>query len=348
MRGFRKNMLEVWIVLWMATLSGCMTGSGTGSSGEGHWWETGLSPSYPRATYLTASGFGSSVNQARNDALKNLSQTLRAKVQSKTVLLRNRTDQSLSVHDEEQLSVRTDEVLRNVFYPKVRFFPGQNGYYALAVLNRQKEAMALMSEVNHLRLQVLTLREQMSGVSDPIRQIRFLKKMVSLGSEARQKDAERAALGGGAMVMGTGLERDRMDLQHLMNRFLTYSIQFKGNGKDGRALSEDLMKSLSGKGFRQVSQGGRMQFQGEVRSRILPPEPGSPYVILAFHADLAIVNPSNGQVVWSDQDAGRVRGLDPSQARRLMEMRLKRRLIRPAVHRLEDYLFHPGKSSSNG
>ncbi|MHB8422416.1 MAG: LPP20 family lipoprotein [Leptospirales bacterium] len=348
MRGFRKRGGGIWIVFLMVVLSGCMTGSRPGSSQEGHWWETGLSPDYPRSTYLTASGFGSSVNRARNDALKNLSQTLRAKVQSRTILLRNRTDASLSVHDEEKLSVRTDEVLRNVFYPKVRFFPRQNGYYALAVLNRQKEAMALMSEVNHLKLQVLTLREQMTGVSDPIQQIRFLKKMVSLGIEARRKDAERAALGGGSMLMSNGLERDRSNLQHLMNQFLTYSVQFGGNRKEGSSLKGDLLKSLSRKGFRQVPVGGRIAFHGKVRSRLLPPEPGSPYLILAFHADLSVVNPANGQVIWSEQDIGRVRGLDPSQARMLLEERLKRRLVRPAVHRLEDYLFHPGKSSSGG
>ncbi len=347
MRGFGKGRLGFWLVLWMAVLSGCMSGAGSART-DGRWWETGLSPAYPRSTYLTASGFGSSVNRAKDDALKNLSSALRAKVQSRTVLLRNRTNDSLSVRSEERLSVRTDEVLRNVFYPKVKFSSRQNGYYALAVLNRQKEAMALMSEVNHLRLQVLTLREQLSGVSDPIRKIRFLRKMVRLGLDARQKDAERAALGGGSMLVTSELEQDQSELQHLMNQSLTYSLQLGGDQDADRVLAGDLMKSLSQKGFRQVPQGGGMEFRGTIRSRVLSPEPGSPYLILSFHADLSVVNPASGQVIWSDQDAGRVRGLDPSQARRLMEIRLRRRLIRPAVLRVENYLFHPGKSSSNG
>ncbi len=344
MAGLNNGKWGIWAVLLTGVFAGC-AGAGP-SPTQGHWWETGLSAEYPRTTYLTASGSGSNVNRAKDDALRNLSQALRAKVESKTVLLRNRTNDSLSVKSEEQLSVRTDEVLRNVFFPKVRFFTGQNAYYALAVLNRQKEAMALSSEVNHLRLQVLTLREQLSGVSDPIQKIRYLKKMVTLGQEARQKDAERAALGGGAMLMTPEVEQDQTELQNLMNQSLTYSLKLSGDRDAGRVLAGDLVQSLSRKGFRQVAQGGKMEIDGAVRSEFVPSEPGSPYLILSFHANLSVVNPANGQVIWSDQDSGRSRGLDPPQARMLMGIRLQRQLVDPAVARLENYLFHPGMSSS--
>lgn len=332
--------------LFWATLSlfvlflGPVLSAGASADG-GRWWETGLSSKYPRSTYLSASGFGSTVNEAKNDALKNLSKMLRAKVESKTVFVRKETETSLSRTSSENLTIKTDEILRNVFYPKVRFFSDQNGYYALAVLNRRKEAMALMVKGNRLRLEASAMRDRVNGASDPLEKARSLRALVRLEEKVYETEEERSLLGGAPMVFTLPLMQDREALRNLQSRTLTVSVRLTGDGPQAGVLSDGILRKLSDEGFRKVASGGKIRIEGTVRTEPLPPFPGSPYTFVHYDVTVSIVDGSSGQMVRLYQKSGRVGGLNFVQARELLDMRLRKEESRSIAKTVVDYVFPP-------
>jgi hypothetical protein len=332
-------LTAMFVIVLTAACSGAAMQSASADSGK--WWETGLSPDYPRSTYLSASGFGATVNEAKNDALKNLSRMLRAKVESKTVLQRKETETSLSKTNTENLTIKTDEILRNVFYPKVQFFSGQNGYYALAVLNRKKEAMALMTKSSRLRLDAAMMRERVNGTQDPLEKARYLRSLVGIEEKIYETEEERSLLGGAPMVFTLPLMQDREALRTLQNRTLTVSIRIDGEGPQPGVLADGILQKLSDEGFRKVAGDGKIRIEGKVHTEPMPPFPGSPYTYVHFDVTASVIDGSTGQVVRLYQNSGRVGGLNFVQARSLLNIRLRKDEARAVAKTVVDYVFPP-------
>ncbi len=216
-----------------------------------------MSSSYPRSTYLTASGFGSSVDRAKSDAMKNLSGIIRSKVKSQSVSIRTESDTTQHFLRREHLDVSTDAVLKGVYFPKVQFDSHQNGYYALAVLNRKKATQALSSELSSLRLRILSKKTQLEGVSDPVHQARLLVRIIEIEKKAIKKSQELSGLSGMHPILGFSIGDDSEKLMNLFSKYLTFAVHitggylrvFSGDRPDHPAFGGRRLSSIDGDSF---------------------------------------------------------------------------------------------------
>ncbi len=336
MRQVRMKIL-VGMMFLTAFTGGCA------SSGGGNWWETGLLPSYPRSTYLTASGFGSSVDRAKSDALKNLSGIIRSRVKSRSVSVRTETDTTQHFLRREHLDVSTDEVLKGVYYPKVQFDSHQNGYYALAVLNRQKAAASLSSELSSLRLRILSDKTRMEGTTSPVHQARILVHVIELEKRATRKAQELQGLTGVSPILGFSVGADSEKLMHLFATYLTFSIHLTGDPSGASILTNQITELLGEDGFRPTTGTPAILIQGDIHLGQVPSPPDSPYAFIGFNSAIGVVDVGLRQTVQTLSRSGRAAGNDLPQAQRLLEGRLKRSVSRPVVRTVEDYILHPEK-----
>jgi len=332
---FRIKVLSA-VLVFSSILAGCAT-----SSSNGAWWETGMSSSYPRSTYLTASGFGSSVDRAKSDAMKNLSGIIRSKVKSQSVSIRTESDTTQHFLRREHLDVSTDEVLKGVYFPKVQFDSHQNGYYALAVLNRKKATQALSSELSSLRLRILSKKTQLEGVSDPVHQARFLVRIIEIEKKAVKKSQELSGLSGMHPILGFSIGDDSEKLMNLFSKYLTFAVHITGDTYGSSVVTDQITQLLGEDGFRPSTGTPSILIQGDVHTGQVPAPPGSPYTFIGFNSAIAVVDVNRRQTVQTVLKSGRDAGNDLSQAQRLLEGRLKKSISRPVVRTVEDYILHP-------
>ncbi len=334
---FRVKVLSA-VFLCSSFLAGCAT-----SSSNGAWWETGMSSSYPRSTYLTASGFGSSVDRAKSDAMKNLSGIIRSKVRSQSVSIRTESSTTQHFLRKEHLDVSTNAVLKGVYFPKVQFDSHQNGYYALAVLNRKKAAEALSSELSSLRLRILSKKTQMEGAPDPVHQARLLVRIIELEKKATKKAQELSGLSNTHPILGFSIGDDSEKLMNLFSKYLTFAVHITGDPSGASILTGQITELLGEDGFRPSTGTPSILIQGDIHTGQVPSPPDSPYTFIGFNSAIAVVDVNRRQTVQEILKSGRDAGNDLPQAQRLLEGRLKQSISKPVVNTVEDYILHPDR-----
>jgi hypothetical protein len=339
-RFFMRHQFRIQILAGIFLCSSFLAGCATTSS-NGAWWETGMISSYPRSTYLTASGFGSSVDRAKSDALKNLSGIIRSKVKSKSVSIRTESDSTQHFLRREHLDVSTDAVLKGVYFPKVKFDSHQNGYYALAVLNRKKAAQSLSSDLSSLKLRILSKKTQMEGAPDPVHQARLLVRIIELEKRAVKKSQELSGLSDIHPILGFSISDDSEKLMNLFSKDLTFEVHITGDPSGTSVLTDQITELLGEDGFRPATGTPSILIQGDIHTGQVPAPPGSPYVFIGFNSAIAVVDVNRRQTVQTLLKSGRDAGNDLSQAERLLEGRLKRSVSKPVVRTVEDYILHP-------
>jgi len=297
--------------------------------------------SYPRSTYLTASGFGSSVDRAKADAMKNLAGIIRSKVKSQFVSIRTESDTTQHFLRREHLDVSTDAVLKGVYFPKVKFDSHQNGYYALAVLNRKKAAQSLSSDLSSLRLRILSKKTQAEGAPDPVHQARLLVRIIELEKKAIKKEQELSGLSNMHPILGFSIGDDSEKLMNLFSKYLTFAVHITGDPSGTSVLTDQITELLGEDGFRPTTGTPSILIQGDIHTGQVSSPPGSPYVFIGFNSAIAVVDVNRRQTVRTILKSGRDAGNDLPQARRLLEGRLKKSVSKPVVRTVEDYILHP-------
>lgn len=322
-------------VLFFLSFTSCATASGK-------WWETGQLSGYPSNRYMTALGYGQTIQSAQNDAIRSLSQQLSAKIGTNYRQIRRTSGMTTRRSVRDVIDIKTKSKLVNITFPKTRWSKSQNNYVALAALDIPRETRYLEGRVHNLERNIRSLRNAYNSASDPLRQIRILSQIIREKEEAALFDREQAILSGHSPSSQFDVDRDVSLLENRLARDATFTVSVVGRCQTKDALSKTVSDHLTEGLTRQGLLGtpnGKILITGQISSRPMGEDFSRRYVYYAYHYHFTVRGP-DGQIWGEVAHDGKAAGITSSQARMMLSRRIARDGVRPLVKGITSRLFY--------
>lgn len=331
-RQFGATLLGVAVVV--------ILGSGTGWSGQ-EWWQTGRVDGYPKSTYMTALGYGSTLARAQKDAVATLSRQIDSSIRSHYTESSSRSGMTVTRSVRKTLSVHSHAKLYNVQNIRGRFVADQGNFVAVVGVKRDELVRYLQGRIDNLRATVRSDRSDLSGTEDPMRQIRDLSGVIRAKEKAAFFDRERAAVSGGTPSDAFNVQSDIHRIETLLSRHMTVRIDLR-NGCGGtdrfvRHVAGSIQQEVADMGLLVVPSGGQVVIGGTVSAR---PMRGfsQRYRYFVLHFALSMAAADN--TVWGAVDREeKVAGVTVGQAELLAVRQVSRQGVRPLLAGLGSKLF---------
>nr|EES53271.1 MAG: protein of unknown function [Leptospirillum ferrodiazotrophum] len=334
--------LALGAALISGTVVACTTAGGSSAFAGGDWWETGKVGGYPSKDYLTAIGYGSTLSRAQKDAARNIASQLDSNIHSQYRQTSNRSGMSVSRDVSDALSVKTHAKLYGLRNIRGRFVSSQGSYVAVVGIKRNELARYLRGRINNLRSTIDGLNSDLSGTSDPMRQIHDLAGIVRTKEKAAFFDREWAVVTGGTPSNAFGVEGDLSRLESLLSRHMTVSVDLR-NGCGGtdrfvRHVASAITDSVTHMGLLVVPSGGQILIGGTVSARPMESGFSRRYKYYVLHYALTMAAPDG--TVWGSRVAEhKVAALTATQGELLAVREVAGRGVGPLLEALKSRLF---------
>ena len=334
--------LALGAALISGTVVACTTAGGSSAFAGGDWWETGKVGGYPSKDYLTAIGYGSTLSRAQKDAARNIASQLDSNIHSQYRQTSNRSGMSVSRDVSDALSVKTHAKLYGLRNIRGRFVSSQGSYVAVVGIKRNELARYLRGRINNLLSTIDGLNSDLSGTSDPMRQIHDLAGIVRTKEKAAFFDREWAVVTGGTPSNAYGVEGDLSRLESLLSRHMTVSVNLR-NGCGGtdrfvRHVASAITDSVTHMGLLVVPSGGQILIGGTVSARPMESGFSRRYKYYVLHYALTMAAPDG--TVWGSRVAEhKVAALTATQGELLAVREVAGRGVGPLLEALKSRLF---------
>ena len=343
-----KNVAEQWIrlalgaLLISGTVVACTTAGGSSAFAGGKWWETGKVGGYSSKDYLTAIGYGSTLSRAQKDAGRNIASQLDSNIHSQYQQTSNRSGMSVSRNVRDALSVKTHAKLYGLRNIRGRFVSSQGSYVAVVGIKRDELARYLRGRINNLRTTIDGLNADLSGTSDPMRQIHDLSGLVRTKEKAAFFDREWAVVTGGTPSNGFNVEGDLSRLESLLSRHMTVSVSLRngcgGSDRFVRHVASAITDAVTHMGLLVVPSGGQILIGGTVSARPMESGFSRRYKYYVLHYALTMAAPDG--TIWGSRVAEhKVAALTVTQGELLAVREVAGRGLGPLLEALKSRLF---------
>jgi hypothetical protein len=306
------------------------------------WWKTGKVDGYPSTQYMTALGYGSTLDGARKDATRNLSSQIDADVRSKYRQESFRSGMTARRSVSNALSVETHAKLYGLRNIRGEWVKSQASYIAVVGVKISDLLRYLRGRVDNYRETIASLRADLEGTGDPIRQIRDLSGIVRAKEKAAFFDREIAVVAGGTPSSWFNTEKEITRIENLLSRHLTVTVNLQnGCGKVDRFVSHvkaTIEQQVTEMGLLVVPAGGQVVISGHVSAQPMEPGFSREYIYYVLRYDLKMSAP-DGTIWGTVAHQRKVAGITPSQAEMLAVRRVGSEGVRPLLQGLRSRLF---------
>jgi len=186
-------MKKLALLLVAAATAACAAHTGAGTrhrvKGAKPAWADGDTSEYPKEGYLTGVGTAderaSAEDRARSEISKIFTVTVTATtsdVMSETTSAsgKGKDQSSFSQAVSQDVQTVSNKVLEDVTIAETWQDPATRRFYALAILQRDKAAMALKEKLSDLDKQALVWQKQLDGASDRLGRVKAAMKLMTL------------------------------------------------------------------------------------------------------------------------------------------------------------------------
>jgi len=324
----------ILLILFMFSSESAMAGE--------KWYETGRSDTVPQSRYLTALGYGSTLDRARKDAAKNLANQIDSDIRSKFEQKTSRNNMAISRSTRDVLSVRTHAKLYGLKNVRGAFVPSQGSYVALVAVVRNDLVRYLKGRIRSCRETISSLRDDLGKTPNPMRRIHDLSGIVRAKERAAFFDREVAAVSGGTPSSRYNPQPEISRIQTLLSREMTVSVSVVNDcgqiDSFARHVRGAVEQEVTRMGLLVVPSGGHIRITGHVSATPLPPGFSRRYRYYVLRYALSMSSP-DGTVWGSVADQRKVAGLDPAQAELLASRTVSKKGVGPLLDGLKSRLF---------
>ena len=297
-----KKYPKVSVLALGLTLAGC-------SSVPPTWLTSDTDPAYPKTTYLLSTGCGSSLENAKFNAMESLADQIQVRVTAKNSYASQRVNLAKSINSKNDITVSSVETLSGVSFSK-QFMAGDKNVCVLAALDKIEARKHIMFDIHNTVSEIeVELARANKGDLETLKSVGKIRHLV----ENIQKD-QRVASG-----IGVGIPDETDYLTRVIQtlasirRRLTFAIHLSSDDW----LSAQLAQALTGIGLKQVSLRDNPAFvvQGGLKWAEIQPPPDSPYFWVGYSAVVSLYSLASKQSVAESVTSNRVAGETRSQAK---------------------------------
>ena len=306
------------------------------------WWKTGKVDGYPSSQYMTALGYGATLDGAQKDATRNLSSQIDADVRSKYRQESFRSGMKAHRSVSNALSVETHAKLYGLRNIRGEWVKSQASYIAVVGVKIADLLRYLRGRVDNYRQTIASLRADLEGTGSPVRQIRDLSGIVRAKEKAGFFDREIAVIAGGTPSGEFNTEKEITRIENLLSRHMAVTVNLQnGCGKVDRFVSHvkgTIEQQVTDMGLLVVPSGGQVVISGHVSAQPMEPGFSRDYIYYILHYDLKMSAP-DGTIWGTVVHQRKVAGITPSQAEMLAVRRVGSEGVRPLLQGLKSRLF---------
>lgn len=251
-RRIRKPLYWIAVALFSLWSTGALFAEGKPD------WVDGSSARYPDVSYIVGVGLGDSRPSAENSAYAALARVFRAQIHSTSRGAEDfrqtekgkkiEIDRTIDIQDQTEVS--TDKVLEEVRIAERWADPVSKVNYALAVLDRAKAASHLRQKSLAAGMEAKEWAERARKSSDPLAQIRALRKAILAARLAEGYDADlrvtQPAGTAGPLPLVSAAELSNQ-LTTLLDQHFRIGVHLTGPHAD--AVQNAILAGLHEKGF---------------------------------------------------------------------------------------------------
>jgi hypothetical protein len=313
------------------------------------WWKTGEVEGYPSATYMTALGYGSTLDRAQKDATRNLANQIDSDVHSKYRQESSRSGMTVNRSVQNAISVRTHAKLYGVRTIRGKWIKSQGSYIAVVGVKKEDLVRYLRGRVENYRNTISSLRSDLSGTGDPMRQIKDLSGIVRGKEKAAFFDREMAVVSGGVPSNDFNPQKEISRIESLLSRHMTVTVSLQnGCGTVDRFVRHvrgTIEQEVTDMGLLVVPSGGQVVISGTVSARAMGPGFSNKYVYYALDYDLKMAA-RDGTIWGTVVREHKVAGITPAQAEMMAVRRVGSEGVRPLLKGLRSRLFMSSDSQN--
>jgi len=221
-------------------------------------WILNPDQEYPEEWYITGVGSGSSIEEARQNALSSISNSIMVQVQSNIKMVetykeklggKSEFQHNLDVFSES--SVRSENILMNVQFPKTFVDNLNNKYYVLAVIDKKETAPLYMGEIAKNDSISVELYKESSKIKSKIKRLLMLQRCQHTIERGEKLRLIYQVLANEMIPLPISLSKINSEIERLK---AATSIKITYQGKYSDAISSCLKDILSDYGFKVVNE----------------------------------------------------------------------------------------------
>lgn len=222
-------------------------------------WVKGKSKQYTKTGYLSGIGSGETLDAARSSARAEIAKVFSTRIaQYASDESRERSSKKGSKYRLEtsgdyrvQTLVSTDEMLDGVEVPETWYSEKKKTYYALAVMDRQKQNSALAAKILDAEVLIARGRNEAKLASSPLKKLKALGGVLSNIAVKEGLIAKKRIIGPAAVADISG-PSDRSETEKQMKSEIDNILFAIMTGNDTTGLKSIVGSRVTGLGFKTV------------------------------------------------------------------------------------------------